>query len=77
MKKITKKTLIEKGIEEPKGMQYCHYFRTYCKIWSVSNFYLRINRKGNVEIFEGINGELIKTIKDEKILDAFILFAKH
>jgi hypothetical protein len=72
---IKNKLLIEKGLKEPNGRSYCNYTRSYCKLWSVGNFDLRITSKGSLQVFETINGELIKVIKDEKTLDAFIVFA--
>ena len=72
---FTTKKLIEKGLKEPNGREYCNYTRSYCKLWGIGNFSLRITPKGNLQVFETINGELIKVIKDEYVLDAFIIFA--
>jgi hypothetical protein len=74
MGKINKDLLKSKGLIEPTGRSYSNFTKSYLKLWIVGNFYLRITPKGNLQIFEIINGELIKTIKDEKSLDAFILF---
>lgn len=73
--KFTTKKLIEKGLKEPDSKSYCNFTRTYCKLWEIGNFSLRITPRGNIQVFEDINGELIKVIKDEKVLDAFIVFA--
>jgi hypothetical protein len=75
MGKINKELLKSKGLKEPTGKSYSNFTKSYFKLWSVGNFDLRITPKGNLQIFETINGELIKTIKDEKVLDAFIVFA--
>jgi hypothetical protein len=75
MGKITKELLISKGVKEPNGKSYSTVSRSYCKLWSIGNFNLKIIKNGNLQVFETINGELIKTIKDENVLDAFIIFA--
>jgi hypothetical protein len=75
MGKINKQMLINKGLKEPTNRWFCNYTSSYCKLWSIGNFDLRIAPKGNLQVFENINGELIKVIKDEKTLDAFIVFA--
>jgi hypothetical protein len=65
---FTAKILIEKGIKEPKSRSFCNYTLSYCKLWSVGNFNLRINKKGHLEVFETVNGALIKVIKDIGII---------
>lgn len=72
---FTRKKLIEKGLKEPNDRSYCNYTKSYCKLWDVGSFSLRITPKGNLQVFENINGELIKIIKNEKVLDSFIVFA--
>lgn len=73
---ITKQTLIDKGLEEPKGKVFNPYSRSYCKLWSVGDFNIRLTSKGNIQIFDSSYGDLLKTIKEEKVLDAFIIFAQ-
>lgn len=72
---FTSKKLIEKGLKEPKGRSYCPFSKTYCKLWDLGDFYFKINKKGNLIVFHNVSGEIIKVIKDEKVLDAFIVFA--
>lgn len=76
MGKFTPKKLEEKGIQQGIGRCYLNYTRSYCKLWSVGDFSIKINSKGHLQVFENINGELIKVIKEEYVLDAFIIFAK-
>lgn len=76
MGKINKQMLINKGLKEPNGRSYCNYTQSYCKLWSIGNFDLKITSKCSLWVFETINGELIKVIKDEKTLDDFVVFAE-
>jgi hypothetical protein len=75
MGKINKELLKSKGLKEPTGKSYSNFTKSYLNLWSAGNFELRITPKGDLQIFETINGELIKVIKDEYVLDAFIIFA--
>ena len=72
---FTSKKLIEKGLKEPIGRSYLPYTKTYCKLWELGDFYFKINKKGYIIVFHNISGEIIKVIKNEKVLDAFIVFA--
>lgn len=74
--KFTPKKLEEKRIQQGIGRCYLNYTKSYCKVYSIGNFLMKINSKGHLQVLDNINGELIKVIKEEYVLDAFIIFAK-
>jgi hypothetical protein len=74
MKKVTKKTLIELGLKSD-GRWFNHNHNSYKETWFIGNFSLCFSKKGKLQVY--CVDEFIKEIPNEKILNAFLIFAEY